>query len=67
MNNLLLALFLYQPGTSVTIINPAQYKDCKGTIVEYTEVKNTYYYDIQLDTCSITKLKYLKDTDFSTP
>jgi hypothetical protein len=67
MTNIILALFIVQPGTPVTLINPPKYKDCRGVIIEYNEVKDVVYYDVKLFTCADVKLKYLRESDFTTP
>lgn len=67
MTNIILALFIYQPGTPVTIINPSHYAGCKGIVKEVEEVKDVMYYNVQLTTCSTSVIKYITDKDFSTP
>lgn len=64
MNNIILALFFYQPGTPVTLINPPKYKDCKAIITEYEEVKDIVYYNVKLTTCAEARIKYITESDF---
>lgn len=68
MKNLILALFIYEPGTEVKIVNPSKYEGCPATIISYDEHKDTIYYSVQVQPpCANVRLHGILERDFNVP